>query len=111
MEQQKLFKEIEVNGKIEKAFFDPRPDLGDEMESLTWADFLATAYRINKNLFYVVHGFRCQGTRLIRREDGWVMRPEIGENAWDSEESYSEWKKKYLEPIRRDVIFALKKLP
>jgi hypothetical protein len=112
LEQQEFFKEVEVNGKTEKAFFDPRPDLGDGVESLAWADLLATSFRFNKNLFYVLHGFRCQGTRLIRNDNGaWVMRPEIGPNSWESQEAYDQWKKKYLEPLRREVILVLKKLP
>jgi len=99
-----------TKGEQTKVVKDPRPDLGDGVESMCWAELLSAAHRINRQLAYVLHGFRCQGTRLVRGEKGWVIRPEIGENGWDSQEMYDKYKGKYLESMRRDVILALKRL-
>lgn len=111
MDEAKFYKQVEVSFETKNAFFDPRPDLGDENESILWCELFSYAHGINKNLFYALHGFRCQGTRLVPGSSGgWVMRPEIGGDSWASQEEYDEWKKKYLEPVRRDVVCALKKL-
>lgn len=111
MNESNFYKQVEVNSEIKNAFFDPRPDLGDGNESILWSELFAHAQSINNDLFYTLHGFRCQGTRLVPGTGGgWVMRPEIGDENWESKEEYDTWKKKYLEPVRRDVVWALKRL-
>lgn len=102
----------EVDGKKRKVFSDPRPDLGGETaESLLWAELLSIMFQINKHGASVLHGFRCQGTRLLKTEKGnHVLRPEVGGGGWKSQEDYDKAKAKYLEPIRRDVSSALKRL-
>ncbi len=101
-----------IDGKETRCVTDPRPDLGDGLESLNWADLLMTAWQINRRMAYALHGFRCCGTRLVKNEKGsWVLRPEISPRGWESKEDYDKFKEKYLEPNRRDVILALKKIP
>ena len=89
---------------------DPRPELGGGEESVCWAILLAHAYKLNRRLAYSLHGFRCQGTRLLKGKNGWILRPEIGENGWESQEEYDRYKERFLEPVRRDVISALRQL-
>lgn len=99
-----------IKGEQTKVVMDPRPDLGDGVESMCWAELLAAAHGINRQLAYALHGFRSQGTRLVKGVKGWVIRPEIGEKGWESQEIYDKYKEKYLESMRRDVILALKRI-
>jgi len=105
------YKIREINGEKRKVFSDPRPDIGSDLESVCFADLLSRMFLINKEAAAILHGFRCQGTRLVKTEKGnYVLRPVIGENGWKSQEDYDKAKAKYLEPVRRDVALALKKL-
>lgn len=100
-----------INGEEQIVFTDPRPDVGEDVENFLWADFLCSIYRINKEAALILHGFRCQGTRLVKGEGGgYVIRPHIGKDGWESQEDYNRAKVKYLEPIRREILLALKKL-
>jgi hypothetical protein len=105
------YKIREANGEKRKVFSDPRPDIGSDLESLYFADFLSILFSVNKEAASILHGFRCQGTRLIKTEKGnYVLRPVIGKGGWESQEGYDKAKAKYLEPVRRDVASALKRL-
>ena len=105
------YKIREINGEKRKVFSDPRPDIGSDSESLYFADLLSKIFLINKEAAAILHGFRCQGTRLVKSEKGnYVLRPVIGERGWKSQEDYDEAKARYLDPVRRDVALALKKL-
>ena len=105
------YKIREINGEKRKMFSDPRPDIGSDLESVYFADLLSRMFLINKEAAITLHGFRCQGTRLVKSEKGnYVLRPVIGERGWKSQEDYDEAKARYLEPVRRDVALALKKL-
>ena len=105
------YKIRDVDGKKSKVFMDPRPDIGSDLESLYFADLLSKIFLINKEAAAILHGFRCQGTRLVKSEKGnYVLRPVIGERGWKSQEDYDEAKTRYLEPVRRDVALALKRL-
>jgi len=105
------YKIREINGEKRKVFSDPRPDIGSDLESLYFADLLSKIFLINKEAAAILHGFRCQGTRLVKSEKGnYVLRPVIGERGWKSQEDYDEAKTRYLEPVRRDVALALKRL-
>jgi hypothetical protein len=101
-----------INGREEIVFSDPRPDLddGSGLESYLWADLLSIMFKINKDAARTIHGFRCQGCRLVKGEKIYVIRPQIGPDGWESQEEYDKAKKKYLEPIRGDVLLALKRL-
>ena len=105
------YKIRDVDGNKRKVFSDPRPDIGSDLESLYFADLLSKIFLINKEAAAILHGFRCQGTRLVKSEKGnYVLRPVIGERGWQSQEDYDEAKTRYLEPVRRDVALALKRL-
>ena len=105
------YKIRDVDGNKRKVFSDPRPDIGSDLESLYFADLLSKIFLINKEAAAILHGFRCQGTRLVKSEKGnYVLRPVIGERGWKSQEDYDEAKTRYLEPVRRDVALALKRL-
>ena len=101
-----------INGREEIVFSDPRPDLddGSGLESYLWADLLSIMFKINKEAARTIHGFRCQGCRLVKGDKIYVIRPQIGPDGWESQEEYDKAKKKYLEPIRGDVLLALKRL-
>ncbi len=105
------YKIRDVDGSKRKVLSDPRPDIGSDLESLYFADLLSKIFLINKEAAAILHGFRCQGTRLVKSEKGnYVLRPVIGERGWKSQEDYDEAKTRYLEPVRRDVALALKRL-
>lgn len=105
------YKIREINGEKRKVFSDPRPDIGSDLESVYFADLLSRMFLINKEAAITLHGFRCQGTRLVKSEKGnYVLRPVIGKSGWKSQEDYDEAKARYLEPVRRDVALALKRL-
>ncbi len=88
---------------------DPRPDLKDDTKC--WEKlFNLPAIRRDYETIWVLHGFRCQGTLLIRHKDTYVLRPKLGEDGWKSKEEYIEQRNKYLVPRRNGVARALKLL-
>lgn len=93
-------------------FCDPRQDLADEdpEESWFWGWLLADALAVNKELAITLHGFRCMGTRLVRTEKGFAMKPEVSERAWLSQEEYQQARDKYLVPHQKQLVKLLKNL-
>jgi len=93
-------------------FKDPRPDLAEEdpEESYWWLWLLADALGINKDLAITLHGFRCMGTRLVRTEKGFAMKPEVSERGWQSAEEYQAARDKYLVPHQKQLVKLLKNL-
>lgn len=92
-------------------FKDPRSDLASENpeESYWWCWLLADAWNVSRELAVTLHGFRCMGTRLERKEKGFVLKPEVSERAWASEEEYQEARNKYLMPYKEQLTRLLRK--
>ena len=93
-------------------FKDTRPDLEaqDGLESLNWGFLLAAAWPVSRELAITLHGFRCQGSRLVKTEKGYAIKPEVGEQGWASEQEYQEARDKYLVPHREQLTRLLKNL-
>ena len=93
-------------------FCDPRQDLADEdpEESWFWGWLLVDALAVNKELAITLHGFRCMGTRLVRTEKGFAMKPEVSERAWLSQEEYQQARDKYLVPHQKQLVKVLRSL-
>lgn len=90
---------------------DPRPDLVED--SRLWKRLLALAYDADVNLCGALHGFRCCGTRITRRQDGRGWRLHWGgasEGGWRDEEDYNAAKARWLEPRRELVVGLLGKI-
>lgn len=94
-------------------FKDPRPDLAEEDpgESYWWTWLLADAWQVDRDLATTLHGFRCQGTMLeINPNGGMKMKPEVGEQGWDSLEDYQMARDKYLVPKKDKLSRLLRNL-
>jgi len=80
---------------------DPREDL--RQDSKLWVELLKKARSRNYDLYCELHGFRCMGTRIKRTQRGkYVLRPDIGPDAWKSQEDYEKTKQRlypHLETI------------
>lgn len=92
-------------------FNDPRPDL-DKLyhDGALWAQLLAISHRANPMLSGVLHGFRCQGTKLEKGPKGYVIRPVIGKDAWPNQRAYEQDRDRYLKPHTAKVIELLDQL-
>lgn len=88
--------------------FDPRPDI--EQDSELWNQLLNLEVAIKHNVSWILHGFRCQGTLLVKQNGQYVLRPLIGENGWRSVEEYKKYRDIYLVPQRDKIATALKEL-
>lgn len=80
-----------LSDEIPDSELDPRPDIGEDHH--LWVELLAQAYRQDRDLHGILHGFRCAGTmikkasrgyrlrvpyeKLISEEPGWRSRDEI----------------------------------
>lgn len=92
-------------------FNDPRPDLAANDNSYWWAWLLADAWQIDIDLAITLHGFRCQGTMIETNPNGGMkMKPEVGEQGWDSLEDYQTARDKYLVPYKNKLGALLKNL-
>lgn len=100
------------NDANEIVFIDPREDLAAENpgESYWWSWLLAEAWIVNRQLAITLHGFRCMGTRLVKGEKSFVLRPEVSNRAWQSQEEYQKDRDKYLMPHRDQLAGLLKRL-
>ena len=87
---------------------DPRPDL--EEDSVLWQRVLEAARWQSTEVFMVLHGFRCEGTRLQMTARGLRMVPRIhaGEtprpSGFDSPEEYRETRQEWLVPLTPAII-------
>jgi len=93
-------------------FCDPREDLAAENpeESYWWSWLLAEAWPVSRELAVTLHGFRCMGTRLVRTEKGFAMKPEVSERGWQSAEEYQAARDKYLVPYQKQLVKLLRNL-
>jgi len=90
---------------------DPRPDLTSD--SKLWTRLLQLAEKESPYLPGILHGFRCEGTRIKKGQKGYALRPDIdpaGDSAWISKREYDEEKQKWLNPYRQEIVQLLKKL-
>jgi len=103
---------------------DPRPDITED--SHLWANLLQMAAEQDKEagrvygehdntICGVLNGFRCNGTRLkagsMRGEGIWSLQPDFEPTeAWESQEEYDDFKKRYLGPYGTLLINLLREL-
>ena len=88
---------------------DPRPDLVEDSE--LWTRFLQLAEDENKQLTGILHGFRCQGTRIVLGRSGYVLRPELDpDKGWKNRQEYEKERDKWLMPHIDVIAELLKKL-
>lgn len=91
---------------------DPRPDLAED--SILWTAFLKHAAQLNLEIYGVLHGFRCMGSRLKHNSKGdLVIRPDIdptGNRAWKTQQEYDQAKERYLIPHQTEIKRLLDKL-
>lgn len=88
---------------------DPRPDLAED--SALWKTLLNLAQEQNPMLAGVLHGFRCQGTRIRQGKNGYVLRPDIDPVfAWPSQEDYERERDRWLKPHAEEITALLKRL-
>lgn len=97
-------------GKQEtKPVTDPRPDLAEDSE--LWTRFLQLAEDENKKLTGILHGFRCQGTRIVLGRSGYVLRPELDPaKGWKNRQEYEKERDKWLKPHTEKIAQLLKNL-
>jgi hypothetical protein len=93
-------------------FKDPREDLAAENpeESYRWGWLLAEAWPVSRELAITLHGFRCMGTRLMRSDTGFAMKPEVSAKGWQSQEEYKQARDGYLVPHREKLTRLLRQL-
>lgn len=88
---------------------DPRPDL--EEDSALWKELLNLAQGQNPMLAGVLHGFRCQGTRIRQGKNGYVLRPDIDPVfAWPSQKEYEKERDRWLKPHAEEIANLLRRL-
>lgn len=115
-EPKRTEKNIYISGNIDPAlipefnpFLDPRPDLEEDSE--LWARLLHLAEKKKSELAGILHGFRCQGTRLKRGRTSYVLRPDIDPvRAWPRQEEYEKERDKWLKPYTKEIAALLKSL-
>ena len=92
-----------INGEFVPEFADPRPDLKED--SALWVKFLTAAWNPdNSDLYFTLHGFRCNSLRLVRGSQGYVLRPEFDERSgFSDEQDYREARDKYLVPHSGEI--------
>ncbi len=80
---------------------DPLADLTTyRADTILWTRLLSLAYDVDPFFAATLHGFRCCGTRIVRRADGrgwrmwWGGAPVDG--GWQSEADYEAAKAKWL---------------
>jgi hypothetical protein len=80
-------------------------------DSFLWLQLLAEADKISPELFGVLHGFRCMGTRIIQGQTQYVLRPTIDNHlGYESKEKYDEDKLKWLVRWTDEIKQLLKNL-
>lgn len=88
---------------------DPRPDL--EGDSKLWDKLLSLAKADpDPELYGRLHGFRCYGLRIKWTGKAYVLRPEIGPDAWESQEEYEKEREKWLRPYKDKIARLLSQL-
>ena len=109
-----MVEEVEIQEPVTavpelKPLTDPRPDLAEDSE--LWTRFLQLAEDENKKLTGILHGFRCQGTRIVLGRSGYVLRPELDPSkGWKNRQEYEKERDKWLKPHIEKIAQLLKKL-
>ena len=109
-----MVEEVEIQEPVTavpelKPLTDPRPDLAEDSE--LWTRFLHLAEDENKKLTGALHGFRCQGTRIVQGKKGYLLRPELDPSkGWKSRQEYEKERDKWLMPHIDVIAELLKKL-
>jgi len=77
---------------------DPRPDL--TRDSTLWTRLLESSWDPdNSELFFTLHGFRCNSLRLVQGMNSYVLRPEFdAQSGFNNEAHYRELRDKHLMP-------------
>ena len=76
-----------IQGQRECNKYDPRPDLKDDHKY--WKLVLREADKLDHNLYSILHGYRCIGTRL--KKDDEVLKLKKGEEwekYWANDKAY-----------------------
>lgn len=76
-----------------------------------WKKVLRTAEKVNKEVYNILHGFRCCGVKLVLKDDNTIkMKPLLNKKSnWKSMKDYKIKKKNWLMPYAEDIkkIFKL----
>ena len=92
-----------------KPLTDPRPDLAED--SALWVRFLDLAGEKDKQLAGTLHGFRCQGTRIVQGKKGYLLRPGLDPTkGWKNRQEYEKERDKWLMPHISVIAELLKRL-
>lgn len=101
--------ELEPGNQETKPVTDPRPDLAED--SALWVRFLELAGEKDKQLAWTLHGFRCQGTRIVQGKKGYLLRPELDPTkGWKNRQEYEKERDRWLMPHIDVIAELLKKL-
>jgi hypothetical protein len=100
---------MDKNEYLGPVFSDPRNDLPED--SFLWLQLLANAYRINYELFGVLHGLRCMGTRIIMGNTQYILRPTIDAHlGYATIQHYEKDRERWLVKWTIEIIELLKGL-
>lgn len=83
---------LQKEGKV--VFVDPRPDLAKTpTESILYGVLLMKAWAKNRELAMLLHGFRCQGTKLVVTPNAVKLQPVIDPRiGWPTQDDYDKEK-------------------
>jgi len=91
-----------------KKKYDPRPDHTED--SNLWDMVLQVAEKIDKETFWVLHGFRCFGTKLIydmnHPKFKLQMKPRFGKHEWKNVEEWNQNRQEWLIPHMENIILV-----
>ena len=96
------------NKKHEQSFrHDPRPDI--EEDHKYWKLVLKEAEKIDKELYFNLHGFRCVGAKLELDSNGFnlLSGPEVTDY-WQDKSEWQASRKEFLFPYTNEIkqLFA-----
>ena len=97
-----------IQGQREYNKYDPRPDLKEDHGY--WRLVLKEADKLDHNLYCILHGYRCVGTRV--KVDEGILKLKKGEEwdqYWKDEKSYKKESYKSLLPYRNLIKEILKR--
>ena len=97
-----------IQGEREYNKYDPKPDLDRDHEY--WKLVLKEAVKLDHDLYGILDGYRCVGTRLIK-EDGKLKlkKGEEWEKYWTTDKEYKKECYKILIPFRDLIKEILKR--
>lgn len=86
---------------------DPRPDLVEDSD--LW-EALLDLVGDDPDLWGVLHGFRCAGLRIVEGSRGFVLRPRLPSEIWQTEDEYKKDRERWLLPRKERIAKALARL-